>query len=483
MDRRNLLKTGATAIGATLAMKNMSFAQSSQAASGQETDSVAGSDLKAGVAKVNITPSVGLLLWGYPGKERSHPAKGTHDPLYARVLALQSAKTRIAIVTVDLGRCFPPKYVDRLREAARKSDNVDYVVISAIHTHSAPDVAPLNPSPQQQAWENSAIEKIGKAIHAAFQNMEEARLGTGYGAAYVAHNRLRQHLNGETTWFMRNPTQIPTCPIDPTVSVLRVDNSQGTPLAILVNYACHSVVFGPDNMKYSADFSAPMEKYVEDEFGGKPLCFFLQGGAGNINPYYAVTPLKENAEYYVQWTGRRLGEEVIRVAKMIHTKSEGPSSIDFAEDAMKFHLRWDLAKYLDTIANPKARRQIEAQMKPEMELLVGTILLNKRIAMLVLPGEPFVDFQLNWRERCPTPDAFFLGYSDGYFGYFPTIHAATEGGYGGSSSSTWVEVGAGEQMVNHGLVRVAQMLGRLHSIPGAVVGQHDLFPHHDQFSD
>jgi len=59
-----------------------------------------------------------------------------------------------------------------------------------------------------------------------------------------------------------------------------------------------------------------------------------------------------------------------------------------------------------------------------MRLPVVTILIDRRIALMTMPGEPFVIFQMNWRDRCPVPDAFFLGYTNGYFGYFPTIAAA-----------------------------------------------------------
>jgi len=63
------------------------------------------------------------------------------------------------------------------------------------------------------------------------------------------------------------------------------------------------------------------------------------------------------------------------------------------------------------------------------------------------------------------PDAFFMGYSNGNFGYFPTVRAASQGGYGAASTSTHVEVGAGERMVNQALVRVYELLGRLTDAP------------------
>src|SRR5439155_25525 len=181
----------------------------------------------------------------------------------------------------------------------------------------------------------------------------------------------RVNPDGTVTMFWSNPTKVPTAPVDRIVSVLRVDSEDGTPLAILVNYACHPVIFGADNLQYSADYPGVMTQTVEKAFDGKPLCMFLQGAPGDINVYNATTPLEQDP----------------------------------------------------------------------------------------------VEFQINWRDRCPTGDAFFLGYANGYYGYFPTIQAATEGGYGAASATTWMEVGAGERMVNHALVRLYEMLGRLTDLP------------------
>jgi hypothetical protein len=82
-----------------------------------------------------------------------------------------------------------------------------------------------------------------------------------------------------------------------------------------------------------------------------------------------------------------------------------------------------------------------------------------------MPGEPFVDFQMDWRNRCPVPESFFMGYTDGDFGYFPTIRAATYGGYGAANTATRIELGAGDRMVNDALIRVYEFLGRLTDIP------------------
>ncbi|MGO8792253.1 MAG: neutral/alkaline non-lysosomal ceramidase N-terminal domain-containing protein [Terriglobia bacterium] len=421
--------------------------------------------LKAGAAEVDITPPVGVPLWGYELREST----GTLDPLYARVLVLEVGDQRLALVTLDLGRTFGRDSIDRLRAAAKASSGISYVFVAATHDHSAPSLQDKyrNGTP---AWETAMLDKIGKAIAEAHESAVEARLGMGYGVAYIGHNRHRLNADGTVTWFEHNPTEVPTAPVDPTVAVLRVDTLEGKPLAVLVNYACHPVVFGPDNTQYSADYVGVMEKAVEQAVGGHAICFFLQGAAGDINPYYAVVPLKEDAIKRRDWTGQRLGEEAARVAVGIHTQAAEKPSLDFAEDLLPFHFRYSVAKYKQAIMGSSEidAGGLEAYMPstdPVQQLPVAALLINKKIAVLGMPGEPFVDFQMNWRSRCPVEDCLLAGYSNGYFGYLPTIKAASEGGYGAASAATWIEPGAGEIMVDHALVKVYQMLGLLIDAP------------------
>jgi hypothetical protein len=428
--------------------------------------SLQGATLKAGVAKVDITPPAGVPLWGYTLRDST----GTLDPLYARVLVLEVGDKRLALVALDLGRCFGHDSLERLRAAVRQSSGISYLLAAASHTHSGPVVQDVyrNGIP---AWEVADLDKIAQAVADAHQHASEARLGTGYGVAYIGHNRHRANPDGTVTWFERNPTQIPTAPVDPTVAVLRVDTADGRPLAVLVNYACHPVVFGRDNTQYSADYPAVMTKTVEEALGGQPLCFFLQGAPGDINPYYAVTPVKENAVQRRDWTGAKLGQEAARVAKEIRTEAAAEPSLDFAEDMLNLHFRWNSEKFRQAAmasaeaVDPRAFDAYFPLTDPEQQLPVATVLLNRRIALMSMPGEPFVDFQMNWRARCPVSDCFFLGYANAYFGYFPTIRAATEGGYGASGASTWIEPGAGERMVDHAVIKVYDMLGLLADMP------------------
>jgi hypothetical protein len=377
---------------------------------------------------------------------------------------LEAGDKQLALVALDLGRVLGPASLERLRAAARHS--VSDVLVVASHTHSGPVIWDEYPAGGVPAWETAALDKISRAIEEARQRLVGARLGTGYGVTYIGHNRLRVNPDGTVTWFERNLTQVPTAPVDPTVSVLRIDTAEGKPLAVLVNYACHPVVFGSDNLQYSADYPGVMTKTVEAALGNAPLCFFLQGAPGDINPYYAVTPFEQDAVKMRDWTGERLGQEAARVAKEIRTETEPDASLDYAEDQLTFRLRWDAEKWRRSVL-AEFGQTLAPKVAPELQLPVTTLLVNKRIAVMGMPGEPFVDYQINWRDRCPVRDAFFLGYANGYYGYFPTVRAASLGGYGAANAATWVEVGAGDRMVVHALARVYEMLGKLKVAPQA----------------
>ncbi len=427
--------------------------------------------LRAGVAKADITPPAGLRMYGY--MDRTRPATGTLDPLFARVLVLEARERRVALVTLDLGRTFGESSLEHLRAAARRSSRISFLIVTASHTHSGPNILDEYPAGRTPAWETAALDEITKAIDSAASHLADVRLGTGYGKVYVGYNRRVVHPNGNVTMLWSNPERIPTAPLDPTVSILRLDRADGQPLAILVNYACHPVVFGADNLQYSADFVGVMAKTVEQAFDGKPLCFFLQGADGDINPYDATTPLEKEAVKKRDWTGEQLGREAARVAGRIRTEAVPSANLDVADDLLTFSLRWDPERFQKGLLQAFGPRVFEdhadllvgSPPRRELRLHLTTLVVNKRVAFVGMPGEPFVEFQINWRARCRARDAFFLGYANGYFDYFPTIRAASEGGYGAGDSDTYVEVGAGERMLTHSLVRVYEMLGRFKEVP------------------
>jgi len=107
-----------------------------------------GAGFKAGVAKVDITPPPGQPMYGY--FDRTQPAKGTMDPLYARVVVLEAEGKRLALVTLDLGRVFGPASLASLRERLAKTSGISLLLITASHTHSGPNILDEYPTARQR---------------------------------------------------------------------------------------------------------------------------------------------------------------------------------------------------------------------------------------------------------------------------------------------------------------------------------------------
>lgn len=425
--------------------------------------------LRAGVSRVDITPPTGVELWGY--FDRSGPANGKLDPLFARVLVLDDGRQSVAVITLDLGRSFGPPQIAWLRDKARRQHAVAEVMLIASHTHSGPviDDSYDNGVPE---WEQQSLEKIADSIGEAVSKLKPARIGVGLGQTFIGHNRRVIQSDGSVKMLWRNSTGQQTGQnsgtLDPTVGVIRVDDAQGNPMAILVNYACHPVIFGPDNLRYSADYPGAMARLVEASFDQKPICFFLQGAPGDINPMMDKTPLAENADAIKIEIGEQLGREVVRVAKTIKPETSATPEVAFLSEEIRFRNRWDLdsMRQMMTLAFPPAMaKRYLRYIVPEIAAPVTTLVINKQIAIVGLPGEPFVGLQLLLKSRSPIPTTFMTGYTNGYYGYFPTISAAVAGGYGGNTLVTRVEVGAGERMVDRGLIHIYRILGKLKDKP------------------
>lgn len=419
-------------------------------------------ELRAGIAKADLDPPTGIPMAGYSAGRMS---KGTLDPLEARVLALSDGSRTLALVTLDLCYTFDEANMNRIR--AEVAPEAEEVVFQATHTHSGPTYAEA-----PEALDH-AVPRIASAIREAARSMIPARIGAGWGQAYLGFNRRYVELDGTVRMFWRNEARVSTTfPVDAAVGVIRVDRADGTPLAILVNYACHPVVFGPDNVDYSADYPGEMRGFIEREMGHSSMAFFLQGAPGDINPYYDKTPLAEDGVAVMKQTGRKLGTEAVRVARGIESRASAGARIQTKTVILNVANRWNISKLeaeLQTRGRitPGIARRLLAR---EMRMPVTTVLLNlgspdRDLAFVGFPGEPFVEFQMQLRAKSPVANSFLLGYANGYFAYLPTIAAAVRGGYGANSTVNPSEVGTGERMLDTGLISIYELLGMLSEKP------------------
>ena len=402
-----------------------------------------GKELMAGVSRVEITPPAGSPMGGYSAREG--PATGVHDPLYATVLVLKTAELTVAIVSCDL-RSFPSERVVTL---ARERKLADHVLLAVTHNHSGPLTWEDKSWPRaDRSWFADTEDKILQAIETAAKQMFPARVAAGFSEIYLGHNRRQLNADGKVTMLWRNVDKKPTAPLDPTVGVIRVDDATGKPRAVIVNYACHAVVLGPDNRMISADYPGYLARRIERELDGA-RCLFTQGGAGDINPYLDKQPVAQNGFAEAEKMGDALAAAVLTVTRRLKPAANDNAKLQVAAEVLSFRDRWD------------AQKNLRAGLT--------TLLLNDQIAIATMPGEPFVDLQIALRDKSEIPFTFLFGYTYSaggeWIGYVPTIRAASEGGYG-AGYNTRIEVGAGEAMIDRHLVNLFTLTGKLQTSPG-----------------
>src|SRR4051794_12907712 len=89
-------------------------------------------DFEAGAATADVTPPTGYPMWGYSAR-KDNPSDGVRDPLHARALVIKSGESKVAIVSLDLGRAPTRESAVRIRESLKR-DGFAELFLVASHT-------------------------------------------------------------------------------------------------------------------------------------------------------------------------------------------------------------------------------------------------------------------------------------------------------------------------------------------------------------
>jgi hypothetical protein len=397
-------------------------------------------EIRVGLSAVDITPPIGGLTRGY---STARPTDGVHDAITARVMVLESGEECTALVVCDLCVFNSPWLHNQMAAIG-----VDRLLLMNTHTHAGPKLSQGDFPTPDKPWRDTVDQRLLAAIKEAKQEMFRGFFKASESQIQLGYNRLVHRGDYSVTHF-ENPERIPYGSVDPQVGVIRVTDENQRIRAVLVTYACHPVVLGPRNRKISADYPGVMREIVEKSCGDDCTCIFIQGAGGDINPLMMARGQDREKDFeVVRVLGETLASEVQRALSFI--KDEPGVSESFASSTFQtqFRNRWE-------------RNQ-------QLQLGVTTLLINNQIAVITLPGEPFHQFQANFRNKSGVEHSFLFGYCcNGPYDwprYLPDLLSAARGGYG-ASDTTLAEVGAGERLVNEGLAQLFTLQGRLKSAP------------------
>ncbi len=137
---------------------------------------LAADDLKAGAAKIDITPPVGYAMWGY-GARHDSPSVGVLDPLLARALVLGVGNEKIALVSLDLGRAPPRQSTQAIRAKVKDAAGIEHIFLCASHTHHGP-VLELDDWPDaKHSYVHELENKLADVIIEANKSLRPSKIG------------------------------------------------------------------------------------------------------------------------------------------------------------------------------------------------------------------------------------------------------------------------------------------------------------------
>lgn len=397
--------------------------------------------IKAGAARVDITPPTGFPMWGYSVR-RAEPSVKVRDPLSARAVVLAVGSSKIALVSLDLGRAPTRQSTANIRKQLKDAVGIDTIFLVATHTHHGP-VLELDDWPsKEKPYVRTLESQIVKAITAADKALQPARLGIS--AHEVPFNRNRH-------WKRPDP------PLDKELILVRLDDANGKPIAHLVNFAAHPVMLPATLREFSHDYPGFFAQYVEKELGGQ--CLFLQGAAGDLSP-------NAMGESGPEKFGAALGKFVVEKSRPLKCAQTDAKPITARERDFKFASRIDIRNPLVYAAYslaffPALVNFYEREYREGVRPHLTSALLDGRIGFVGVSGELFTCHAIQLKRRARLDQLLVFGYCNDYQQYFPTIEAVAEGGYGADTTVAPAEVGAGERIMDQALIDLLDMRGKV----------------------
>lgn len=404
-------------------------------------------EFRVGAAIADITPGKPTPMWGY-GARHSSLSQGTLDPLRARAIVIEADGQRLAIVGADLGRGPTMAMMKHIRERVAAEAKVQHVMISGSHTHHGPVIELTDREGYGKGKYDDAVayakvlpDMLSEVIIAASKDLRSARIGTAAKDLPLNRNRHSK----------KKPAAV-----DPRMTVMRFDDIEGKPIAVLVNWTAHPVMTEMTTLKFSADYPGFLADKVAKELGAP--CVFMQGASGDLSPNAGE---HRGPELY----GKKLADHVLDLARSVETKVPDKPSIASRVQTFSFASRIDFSSPAIVLAFgiaffPELVRNFAKEFKDGIPAELIVVLLNGNIALVGGSGEFFCNHANRLRERVYLDHTLFFGYCNGHGMYFPTIEAVYEGGYGADKPVSPAEIGAGEKIMNAALLTIFQLASR-----------------------
>ena len=392
---------------------------------------------KAGVAKVNITPTAPMPMAGFAS--RTHNSEGKLHDIWVKVLAIEDAKGKKAIMLSSDLLGFPKIVSDKIRDRIKASYGLsrDQILLNSSHTHSGPvigdaltDVYVLDEEQKKSIIAYTAVleDQVVKVVGDALKSMEPAELFSQNGVVRFQVNRRNNPAN-----LLTQLTQLEG-PNDYAVPVIKVLNAKGELKAISFGYACHPTVLS--GYDWSGDYPGYAQIELEKDHPGAIAMFFQSSGADQ-------NPLPRNTIPLAKQYGRELAAAVDRVLEEEMNKIPSNLTTSYSEVMLpleKAPTIQELTSFISKSAVPYQTRWAERILN---KLKSGEKLIDSypfpvqvwsigNLPLVSLGGELLMEYGIKVKQMLGE-NTFVYGYSNDVMNYVPSSLVLKQGGYEGEA--------------------------------------------------
>jgi hypothetical protein len=369
--------------------------------------------MRAGAARVDITPAHPVPLAGFSTRG-GRPISRVSAPLWLRALVLESQGRRIVVVSAELLN-WPRELVDehRVLVAGVAACDPDDVVLTATHTHSAPQPN-MTVTPAMGPVDPPYLEGLSERVRTVTEEAVRALTRVSAFRGDVEH-RLGEYRRDDAEG---------DGPRDDLLTTVHFADSFGRTVGGMVHYTCHPVISAEDAV--SGDFPGFACSALEREHGG--VFLYLQGCCGDVDPAGSTAAGLERA--------RIAGEQLAGAASRAMAAAR---RIDIGDLAVHRHeVRIRLIRDLDVVDDGKhgtlraewrkVLAEHPARQRDAETLIVHLVRIGVGVGLLCLSGEPSVEYGTLVR-RVSAGTLLPVGYANGNIGYLPRASQVREGGY------------------------------------------------------
>jgi hypothetical protein len=212
-----------------------------------------------------------------------------HDPIHARAV-LVAQEEQVAIISLEI-TSMPEEEIEQIRQTVSEKTGIKEanIWVCATHSFSSPHLLPDAILQDEEkirlkaGYRNAILEAVCGAVKAATDGMQPAKMGTGTGCCDIVANRDVELEEG--WWVGTNGPGL----TDHTVSVIRFDDAEGRPIALISHFAMQSSVLDQSELEgggkaVTSDVAGNACAKVEEELGGGAVVLYLIGAAGDQAP-------------------------------------------------------------------------------------------------------------------------------------------------------------------------------------------------------